>query len=94
MFSLGQAINYYTCCLAVLGSYLVIFNSDEGVEIVGVDGEFVFDDQGHIEADLAGAGLEMLLNAVALFFMLELDDVMVSDDDYDDCEKYLRGIRD
>ena len=32
----------------------------------------------------------MILNAVALFFMLELDDMLVSEQDYVDCEDHLR----
>ena len=34
----------------------------------------------------------MILNAVALFFMLELDDFMVTAQDYHDCENHLQLV--
>eukprot|EP01083_Nonionella_stella_P217486 780792_1 len=52
-------INLYTLFLAILGSYFLIYSSEEG----------------------AGA-IDMVLNAVALFFMIELDDLLVTNDDY------------
>eukprot|EP01083_Nonionella_stella_P217485 780785_1 len=55
----GYLVNLYTLFLAILGSYFLIYSSEEG----------------------AGA-IDMVLNAVALFFMIELDDLLVTNDDY------------
>lgn len=41
--------------------------------------------------DFSHSGLDMILNSVALFFMLELDDMLVTEQDYLDCEEHLRN---
>ena len=78
---LGQFINNYVCLLAALGSFFIIFEANQGGETT---------DEG--EVSYSHAGLEMILNAVALFFMLELDDVLVSADDYGDASRHLKSI--
>eukprot|EP01084_Bolivina_argentea_P236760 398039_1 len=77
---IGQIINLYVCLLSVVGSYFIIFESNQGEE--NEDGT----------TDYSHSGLDMILNAVALFFMLELDDVIVSAQDYNDCLKHLQLI--
>jgi len=76
----GQIVNHYVILLAVVGSYLIVFVTNK------VD----TDDNGN--PDYSHAGLDMILNAVALFFMLELDDVVVSEQDYNDCQQYLEDF--
>eukprot|EP01084_Bolivina_argentea_P249358 417395_1 len=78
---MGEFINYYVCLLVVIGSYFIIFESNTGEE----------NNDGTI--DYSHSGLDMILNAVALFFMLELDDLMVSAQDYNDCKEHLQKIR-
>eukprot|EP01083_Nonionella_stella_P000378 1088_1 len=77
---IGQGINYYVCFLAVAGSYFIVWSANEG-EI---------EDDGTI--DYSEAALDMILNAVALFFMLEVDQHMVTTQDYHDCEQHLQRI--
>eukprot|EP01083_Nonionella_stella_P060461 157876_1 len=55
----GYLVNLYTLFLAILGSYFLIYSSEEGV-----------------------GAIDMVFNAVALFFMIELDDLLVTNDDY------------
>eukprot|EP01084_Bolivina_argentea_P174180 301707_1 len=74
---LGQGINNYVCLFAVIGSYFIIFQSNKG------------DEQDDGSVDYSQSGLDMILNAVALFFMLEIDDVNVSPQDYIDCKEHL-----
>ena len=80
---LGQGINYYVCLLAVFGSYFIIWQSNEGD----------YDEETNT-TDYSQSALDMILNAVALFFMLELDDFMVSAQDYNDCREHLKSITD
>eukprot|EP01084_Bolivina_argentea_P250527 419781_1 len=80
MLQIGQGINYYVCIVASIGSYFIIFESNKGEET----------DNGTV--DYSHAGLDMVLNAVALFFMLDMDDLLVSDDNYDDCKEHLMKV--
>eukprot|EP01084_Bolivina_argentea_P028001 52077_1 len=77
---IGQWINYYVCLLAVIGSYFIIWDSNKGEEL----------DDGSI--DYSHAGLEMVLNVIALFFLLELDNLMITAQDYNDCKEHLERI--
>eukprot|EP01083_Nonionella_stella_P038547 104861_1 len=45
-------------------------------------------------SEMTGAALDMVLNALALFFMLDLDDEMVTAQDYHDCANHLHDILD
>eukprot|EP01084_Bolivina_argentea_P103646 185619_1 len=74
---LGQCINYYICLVAVIGSYLLILESNRGEK----------DDDG--EVDYSRSGLDMILNLIALFFMFELNNTMVCSQDYNDCREHL-----
>eukprot|EP01084_Bolivina_argentea_P130384 230164_1 len=79
---IGHTINYFVCLLAVIGSYFIVFETNR------VDP----DDEGFV--DYSHSGLDMILNAVALFFMLELDDLMVSSQAYGDCKQHLEKLLD
>eukprot|EP01083_Nonionella_stella_P023316 64495_1 len=76
----GQAINYYACLVAVIGSFFIIFETNKGEK----------NDDGTM--DYSHSGLEMILNALALFFMLELDEVILSYQDYRDVEACLNAF--
>jgi len=76
----GQFVNYYVCMTAILGSYFIIFISNQGEK----------EDDGSI--DYSSAGLDMILNAVALFFLMELDNMMVTDEDYEVCSEHLQEV--
>ena len=54
---IGLSINVFVSIIAVYGSFIVIFFSDNS--------------------------LDMVLNSVALFFIVELDDILVKQDDYE-----------
>ena len=77
---IGQFVNYFVGFLSVLGSYFIIFASNQGEQ----------NDDG--STDYSSVGLDMILNAVALFFLLELDDMLVSDDDYEVCAEHLQWV--
>eukprot|EP01084_Bolivina_argentea_P008498 15904_1 len=80
----GQVINYYVCVFAILGSYFIIFSSNKGEDIESDD------DPDYI--DYSQTGLDMILNAVALFFLIELDDLMVTEQDYIDCKQHIEIV--
>eukprot|EP01084_Bolivina_argentea_P282944 484457_1 len=77
---IGGGINWYVCLLSVIGSYFIIYESNQGEE------------QNDGSIDYSHSGLDMILNAVALFFMLELDDVIITAQDYNDCKQHLQNI--
>eukprot|EP01084_Bolivina_argentea_P153879 268285_1 len=77
---IGQIINYWVCLLAVVGSYFIIYHTNQPQEM----------DNGL--PDYSSSGLDMILNAVALFFMLELDDIIISAKDFKDSKSHLEYI--
>merc|ERR1719229_501930 len=60
---IGFTVNLFVSIIAVFGSFLVIFFTDNS--------------------------LDMVLNSVALFFIIELDDLLVKNSDYDRIEEYI-----
>eukprot|EP01084_Bolivina_argentea_P266657 452356_1 len=62
--------------------------------LVAVLGSYfiIFETNKGDDGDYSHAGSEMILNAVALFFMLQLDDEIVSVQDYNDCEHHLKRV--
>merc|ERR1712154_327090 len=65
---IGFTVNIIVAIVAVYGSFLVIFFSDDS--------------------------LDMVLNSVALFFIVELDDMLVRQSDYERIAEYIGEIRD
>eukprot|EP01083_Nonionella_stella_P035970 98122_1 len=67
----GQMINYYVSLVAIIGSFFIIYDTSSE------DDEY-----------RAGvAGVEMILNSIALFFIIEIDDQLVFVVDYEDIPK-------
>lgn len=62
----GLLINYYVITCAVIGSYILIYQTEGGDKTI-----------------------DMILQAVALFFVLELDNRMVHDRDYQSLQRYF-----
>lgn len=62
---LGFTVNVIVSIIAVYGSFIVIFFSDNS--------------------------LDMVLNSVALFFIVELDDLLVNDNDYERIGDYIEN---
>ena len=61
----GFTVNVIVSIVAVYGSFVVIFFSDDS--------------------------LDMVLNSVALFFIVELDDLLVNDSDYERIGDYIEN---
>merc|ERR1712012_432509 len=64
---IGFSVNVFASILAVYGSFMVVFFSDNS--------------------------LDMILNSVALFFVVELDDLLVKGSDYKRIAKYIRNYQ-
>ena len=61
---IGFSVNVFASIVAVYGSFLVVFFSNDS--------------------------LDMILNSVALFFVVEMDDLLVKKEDYERVEKYIQ----
>eukprot|EP01084_Bolivina_argentea_P212390 361046_1 len=74
----GQLANFYACFVAVICSYFLILLSGQGEE--------------NLDGSIEYSAVDLILNAVALFFVLDLDNAIITEKDYAECEHMLQQI--